>query len=162
VSRTIVPSKLFFFAGVTWKDLLCRGCVSTSAWLMALPEKSCHLTRVRLAGPGRARPGRAGPHAQKGEGLDTQEGVGVPRLVQTRERSLTLTVSLSSPSNSVFILLRKVIRVLMESPNRSFALYSVHRREMKNQPDVFLKMSCLSNFPYGPFVWSLKWNFRLF
>ena len=140
------PAKCCLGAAMTWEDLLCLGCVSTSAWLMALAEKSCHLRNER--GREGEREGHTHTHTHEhGERVRERErakknsytNAGIPpqRNIHATSLSLSLSLSLSFPPSPSFLsssfftlssfsfLLRKVIRGLMESPNRSFSRFSL-------------------------------------
>ena len=117
------------------------GCVSTSAWLMALAEKSCHLNREKE---------RENTHTHIHSHTHTHICECVSEWERERQKEKRTLINAEIPPQrnihptpqfsfclslhfypSLFFfftlssfLLRKVIRGLMESPNRSFSRFS--------------------------------------
>ena len=110
------------------------GCVSTSAWLMALAEKSCHLNREKESEWTHTHTHMSvyGRDRQK-EKKNSYINAEIPpqrNIHPTPQFSFSLSLSAFLSFFFFFFftlssfLLRKVIRGLMESPNRSFSRFS--------------------------------------
>ena len=135
--------------------IVLRGCVSTSTWLMALAEKSCHLNRKWVCERDRERE-QTHTHVcvivrcwkkeksliqmLRSHHIETSH----PEIfISLANTSLSLSHSLSLSFFYPFsfsFLLRKVIRGLMESPNRSSSHFSSSKKLF------FLSLSKMSSF----------------